>query len=77
MSHPLPRYTDWRAQDERRLARILLETGTSVPSPTTVQRATLAGDERRLRGIPVCARGVPGVSPGTHPETITHLRTIR
>jgi hypothetical protein len=28
---------------------------------------TAGGDSRRLRGIPVVARGVSGVSPGTHP----------
>lgn len=54
-----------RIQDERKLGRILLEsTGEET---TTVARATLPGDNRRLRGIPVCARGVTGVSPGTDP----------
>lgn len=33
----------------------------------TVTRATPAGDERRLRGIPVIAQGVPGHIPGTNP----------
>lgn len=55
-----------RLHDERRLANILLETGE--PAPTTTRAgATPAGDERRLRGIPAIARGVPGHIPGTRP----------
>lgn len=68
MSQILPRFNAAleRQQDERKLARILLETGPTE-LPTTVSKATLAGDPRRLRGIPVVGRGVPGVSPGTNP----------
>lgn len=66
MSQPLPRYTNTTLDDERKLARILLETGDPAP-PTTVARATLPGDTRRLRGIPVQARGVGGTSPGSNP----------
>jgi len=66
MSRILPRYTDTTAADERKLARILIEVGEAAPT-TTVTRATLAGDERRLRGIPCVARGVPGASPHTNP----------
>lgn len=68
MSHLLPRFSQrsQRLADERRLAQILSEAGESVPTQT-VARATLAGDSRRLRGIPVCAMGVSGTSPGTDP----------
>jgi hypothetical protein len=60
-------------EDQQKLGRILLETGT--PS-TTVARATLPGDTRRLRGIPV-AGGACGTSPGTDPlQHVLHLRTI-
>lgn len=56
-----------KIEDERKLGRILLES-TSADVPTTVARATLPGDNRRLRGIPCVARGVAGVSPGTAPS---------
>ena len=64
MSHPLPRYLDTRAADERKLARILLESDAT--EIVTVTKATLPGDTRRLRGIPV-AGGACGTSPGTDP----------
>jgi len=68
MSQLLRRFTavSERLDDQRKIGRIVLESVDVVP--TTVQRATLPGDNRRLRGIPVCARGVAGVSPGTHPS---------
>lgn len=56
-----------RIEDERKIARIILDS-QGVDLPRTVARATLPGDNRRLRGIPVCARGVSGVSPGTAPS---------
>ena len=55
-----------RIEDERKLGRILLES-TSIETKT-VARATLPGDNRRLRGIPCVARGVAGASPGTNPS---------
>ena len=36
-----------------------------------------AGDEHRLRAIPVTARGVAGVIPGTQPEHATIRRLTR
>lgn len=76
MTQPLPRFDahHQRIDDERKLARILLETGEQAPAPQTVQRATLPGDNRRLRGIPTVARGVAGVSPGTDPYAETERR---
>ena len=71
MSRLLPRFTAamQRIADDEKIGRILRETGD--PGPTaTVARATLPGDTRRLRGIPCVARGVSGVSPGTHPESV-------
>ena len=69
MSRPLPRFyrNQTEAEDAAMITRILIDTGAAAPNLDTVQRATLAGDERRLRGIPVCARGVSGTSPGTNP----------
>ena len=55
-----------RIEDQRKIGRILLES-TAMETPATVARATLPGDNRRLRGIPCVARGVSGVSPGTDP----------
>lgn len=34
----------------------------------TISVVAAGGDARALRGIPVVARGVPGVSPGTQPN---------
>lgn len=64
----LPRFTaaTERIEDERKIAKVLLESA-SAEIPPTVARATLPGDNRRLRGIPCIARGVSGVSPGTDP----------
>jgi hypothetical protein len=39
---------------------------TGSDQPATAPRATLPGDSRRLRGIPVVG-GVTGTSPGTDP----------
>ena len=68
MSRLLPRMSavSEHHNDQRKIGRILLES-EAVGVPATVARATLPGDNRRLRGIPVVARGVAGVSPGTHP----------
>ena len=68
MSPPLlPRY--YRRQQEREdraaVDKAVAESVDVVPE--TVARATLPGDNRRLRGIPICALGVSGVSPGTDP----------
>lgn len=51
----------------RAVDRAIAESGgTPEHTPPTVQRATLPGDTRRLRGIPV-AGGACGTSPGTDP----------
>lgn len=69
MSLILPRFNAalQRIEDERKIGRILRESQVAEV-PKTVARATLPGDTRRLRGIPVVARGVRGASPGTHPS---------
>jgi hypothetical protein len=71
VSHLLRRFHAYseRMEDERRIGRILLEAQAGEV-PRTVSRATLPGDNRRLRGIPVVARGVAGVSPGTNPASV-------
>ena len=69
MTQILPRWN--RAMDamsaERAVAKAVLESGPA-DVPSTVTRATLGGDTRRMRGIPCIARGVSGVSPGTDPR---------
>jgi hypothetical protein len=77
MSRILPRfYRHQQAQDDaHRLTRILIETGANQPDlPPTPTNATLPGDTRRLRGIPVIARGVTGTSPGTNPGHLDNIR---
>lgn len=61
----LPRFLDTRLDDERRLARILLETGDEAPPSAT--GSTSGGDPARLRGLPAVGRGVSGTMPGTGP----------
>ena len=72
MNQPLPRFYAHitHIQDQQKLNQTLQET-TPTETPTTVTKATLPGDTRRLRGIPV-AGGACGTSPGTDPahETI-------
>jgi len=77
VSHPLPRYTDQHLEDERKIVRIILEAQPADQPVATVSRATLPGDTRRLRGIPVIARGVSGTSPSTDPYAETKRRRIR
>lgn len=55
---------DWIAQRDARDVQVD-ETGRDENRP--VPGGTLAGDERRLRGIPVVGRGIGGASPGTRP----------
>lgn len=66
-------------EDTRKIGRILLETGgTPDHQPKTMPRATLPGDTRRLRGIPV-AGGACGTSPGTDPlhQALRNVRSVR
>jgi hypothetical protein len=61
--------------DTRKIGRILIESGglPDTEQPKTFPRATLPGDSRRLRGIPV-AGGACGTSPGTDPlHHVLHL----
>lgn len=63
----LPRYyrRQQEIEDERKVAQIILETGGDVP-PKLVNGAA-GGDWRRMRGLPIVARGVPGTAPNTDP----------
>lgn len=64
----LPRfYRDLQhLEDERKLARILLETGEAAPDAKTITRV-MHGDGARLRGLPAVGRGISSTSPGTDP----------
>lgn len=68
MAQPLPRFYAHTTmhQDAQRITRIVNEGGMVDTPPATTSTATLAGDRRRLRGIPVVG-GVGGTSPGTDP----------
>src|SRR3954452_10637507 len=69
MSRKLPRFDAHyeKVEDQRKLAKILLETGGPAPPPTRVAGARSGGDERALRGLPAIGRGVSGTMPGTDP----------
>jgi len=67
----LPRFYRWQEQleDERKLAKILLESGGSldeVAGPKLVNGAD-GHNWQRMRGLPIVAKGVRGVAPGTDP----------
>lgn len=67
------RFTE-KLEDERKIARVILESGP-LEVPSTVAKATLPGDSRRLRGIPAIGRGVAGVCPGTNPtDAVRRMR---
>jgi hypothetical protein len=64
----LPRFYRFQQEieDERKLARIILETGCAAP-PRSAPGATAAGDSARMRGVPILGRGTSGTAPGTSP----------
>lgn len=64
MSHLLPRF--YRRTLDRQDAQAVDKAVRESINPETAPRATLPGDRRRLRGIPV-AGGACGTSPGTDP----------
>lgn len=71
MSPILPRFNAamQRIDDERKLAKILLESGADLPDDRKHSHATAPGDTRKLRGIPAIGRGVAGVMPRTNPTS--------
>ena len=67
MPQLLPRHLRYaeRAADLARIVAIIEAAETEAP--TTVSRATLAGDTRRMRGVPICGPRVGSTAPGTDP----------
>ena len=68
----LPRfYRFQQAADERKLARVLLESGgEATPAATNGRPLTRSADGhewQRRRGLPLLGRGVGGTAPGTSP----------
>lgn len=59
----------------RQQVRIALET-RSDPADGETYRTTLAGDTRKLRGIPAIGRNVAGAIDGTTAGTDHHIDTI-
>ena len=74
MGHLLPRYYR-RTQDREAAAAVDKAVRESI-NPDTAPKATLPGDTRRLRGIPV-AGGACGTSPGTDPLHAVLRRNVR
>lgn len=70
MGRLLPRFDrrEQDAEDARKLARILLETGASLPAPPT-STARAPGDPHKLRGLPAVGvrGGLGGAIAGTRP----------
>lgn len=70
MSRLLPRFDrrQQEAEDARKLARILLETGAALPTPAT-SSSSAAGDPHKLRGLPAVGvrGGLGGAIAGTKP----------
>jgi len=62
----LPRFyrRQIEAEDKRAVDAAVRD---AVDVEATAPRATLPGDTRRLRGIPMFAMGVNGTAPGTDP----------
>lgn len=72
MTHILPRFyaRSEEADRQRAIAQIVREADVHDETIVTAAGATLPGDRRRLRGIPVVG-GVTGTSPGTDPLAAT------
>lgn len=68
MSRLLPRFHRHQeaAADTHHITHLIADSTPDTTTPATVHQATLPGDRRRLRGIPV-AGGATGTSPGTDP----------
>jgi hypothetical protein len=57
-----------RATQAAQLAAVLRDADPIILERT--YRATAAGDQRKLRGIPAIGRSVTGAIPGTSPHAI-------
>lgn len=65
----LPRFTDQQAEDEQRIAAIILEAGELPENENGMPLRASADGHRsdRRRGLPIISRGVSGTAPGTDP----------
>jgi hypothetical protein len=61
---------DLLAAQARALAEALRDADPDDPELEKRYATTLAGDERKLRGIPAIGRGVTGAIPGTSPHSV-------
>lgn len=60
-----------RNQEREQMAANVIRTIRAVAAGTIEvvnAKASAGGDKRRMRGLPVMARGVSGTAPGTQPE---------
>jgi hypothetical protein len=67
MSQRLPRFFARQLQheDTRRIDRVVAEAGAS--EPVVVRSGAQGGDVRRMRGVPIVVRGVPGTRDDADP----------
>lgn len=73
MSTWTARAHELRQAQATQLTEILRDIDPNDPDIQEKRYATtLAGDERKLRGIPAIGRGVTGAIPGTSPHSIRH-----
>jgi hypothetical protein len=67
MTQILPRFYRRQLEASDREAIAFAVNEASDGSEESAAGSTKPGDPRKLRGIPVCAMGVRGTSPGTDP----------
>jgi hypothetical protein len=73
----LPRFTETHIESERKIAKVLLESGAALPVVKTLAGlARFQMTPAELRGIPAVARSVAGAIPGTNPLSAL-LRSVR
>lgn len=68
MPQLLPRFAGYLAkmEDERKIARIILEAEAADEAPRLVKGAD-GHNWQRMRGVPLISKGVRGTMPGTDP----------
>ena len=80
MPELLPRYraSIERIEDDRRIAKILLEGDEVEPVLGMPLRRSADGHNRdRRRGLPVVSKGIGGTSPGTDPVSALLAKEAR
>lgn len=71
------KHAELDAHNAKVMVQIARDTATSDTPIRTAQGATAGGDERKARGVPILAKGIGGVMPGTSPHQMLWLRHER